>query len=47
MHAFKFSLIAVLSCIAMVGAIPVGNRAPAEAMVRRDHGEVASMYAPY
>jgi hypothetical protein len=35
MHASKFSLIAVLSCIAMIGAIPVGNRAAAEAIVRR------------
>ena len=38
MHAFKFGLLAVLSCIAVVGAIPVGNRAPAEAIVRRQDG---------
>jgi hypothetical protein len=28
----------VLSCIAVIGAIPVGNRAPAEAIVRRQSG---------
>jgi hypothetical protein len=38
MHAFKFSLIVVLSCIAMIGAVPVGNRAPAKAIVRRLDG---------
>jgi hypothetical protein len=38
MHASRFSLIAVLSCIAMIGAIPVGNRAAAEAIVRRQIG---------
>ena len=35
MHVLKFSSIAVLGCIAMVGAVPVGNRAPAEAIVGR------------
>ena len=35
MRAFNFGLIAVLSCIAMIGATPVGNSAPAEAIVRR------------
>jgi hypothetical protein len=44
MHAFKFSLIAVLSCIAMIGAIPVGNSSPAEAIARR-RGLVR--YVPY
>jgi hypothetical protein len=49
MHAFKFSSIAVLSCIAMIGAIPVGNRAPAEAIVRRQDGLGGEdvMYVPY
>jgi hypothetical protein len=35
MRAFNFSLIAVLSCIAMIGATPVGDNAPAEAIARR------------
>jgi hypothetical protein len=35
MRAFNISLIAVLSCIAMIGATPVGNIAPAEAIARR------------
>jgi hypothetical protein len=38
MHAFNFSLIAVLSCIAMIGATPVGNGAPVEAIAHRDDG---------
>jgi len=38
MHPFNFGLIAVLSCIAMIGATPVGNSAPAEAIVRRQDG---------
>ena len=38
MHASKFTLIAVLSCIAMTGAIPVGNGVVAEAIVRRQGG---------
>jgi hypothetical protein len=34
-------LIAVLSCIAMIGATPVGDSAPAEALTRRQK------YVPY
>ena len=44
MHTFKFSLIAVLSCIAMIGAIPIENRAPAEAIVRRQCGGLYVLY---
>jgi hypothetical protein len=45
MHVFrvKFSLIAVLSCIAMIGATPVGNSGPAEAIAGRQDSE----YVPY
>jgi hypothetical protein len=41
MHSSKFSLIliAVSGCIAMIGAIPVGNRAGAEAVVRRQDSD--------
>jgi len=36
MYAFNLSLIAaVLSCIVMIGATPIGNNAPAEAISRR------------
>ena len=35
MHGFKFSSIAVLNGVATTGAVPVGNRAPVEAIVRR------------
>lgn len=39
MRAFNFSLIAVLSCIAVIGATPVENlkspRSPVEDIVRR------------
>jgi hypothetical protein len=28
MHTFKFTLLAVLSYVAMIGATPLGNRAP-------------------
>ena len=45
MHTFKFSLIAVLCCIAMIGATPVENRAPAEAIVRRQCD--IGVYVPY
>ena len=38
MHGFKVGLIAVLSWISMNDAAPVGNRAPAEAIVRRQGG---------
>ena len=31
MHAFNASFLAVLSCIAMIGATPIGGRSPAEA----------------
>ena len=41
MRVFNFSLIAVLSCIAMIGAIPVENNAPAQAIARREE------YVPY
>ena len=41
MRAFNFSLIAVLSCIAMIGATPVGDRAPVEVIARRQ------TYVPY
>jgi hypothetical protein len=41
MRAFNFSLIAVLSCIAMIAATPIGNSAPAEAIARRQ------TYVPY
>ena len=43
MHAFKFSLIAVLSCIAMTGATAVGNSGPAKDVARREENE----YVPY
>jgi hypothetical protein len=43
MHASKFSLIVVLSCIAMIGAIPVGDGAAAETIVRRQ----GLGYVPY
>ncbi|KAI0272906.1 hypothetical protein BGY98DRAFT_1000777 [Russula aff. rugulosa BPL654] len=48
MHAFKFSLIAVLSCIAMIGATPVGDSAPAEALTRRQNlscSQLAELYS--
>jgi hypothetical protein len=35
MRTFNFGLLAVLSCIAMIGATPIGNGAPAEALGRR------------
>ncbi|KAF8468715.1 hypothetical protein DFH94DRAFT_697532 [Russula ochroleuca] len=35
MRTFNFGLLAVLSCIAMIGATPVGNDAPVEAIGRR------------
>jgi hypothetical protein len=35
MHSFKFTLLAVLSYVAVIGATPLGNRAPAEAIDRR------------
>ena len=41
MRTFSFTLLAVLSCIAMIGATPIGNRAPAEAIVRRQ------LYVPW
>ena len=41
MRVFNTSLIALLSCIAMVGATPVGNNAAAEAISRREE------YVPY
>ena len=39
MRVFNFSLIAVLGCIAMVGATPVGNGAAAEATALRQDSE--------
>ena len=48
MRVLNFSLIMVLSCVAMIGAIPVGSRAPAEAIVRRQSPVVADVeYVPY
>jgi len=41
MRTFNFTLLAMLSCIAVIGAIPVGNNAPAEAIARRQ-----IMYVP-
>ncbi|KAF8466054.1 hypothetical protein DFH94DRAFT_347015 [Russula ochroleuca] len=35
MRTFTFNLLAVLSCIAMIGATSIENRAPAEAIDRR------------
>jgi hypothetical protein len=35
MRTSNVGLIAVLGCIAMIGATPVGNTAPAEAIARR------------
>ena len=46
MHAFKFGLLAVLSCIAVVGAVPVGNRAPAEALRRQNGAGADVKYVP-
>ena len=46
MHVSKFGLIAVLCCIAMIGGIPVGKRAPVEAIVRRQSGPDIG-YVPY
>ena len=43
MRTFNFGLLAVLSCIAMIGATPIGNDAPAEAIGRRQQ----SMYVPW
>jgi len=43
MRAFNFGLIVVLSCISMIGATPVGNGTPAEAIVRRQSQE----YVPH
>jgi hypothetical protein len=43
MHAFKFSLIAALSCIAMTGATAVGNSGSAKDIARREENE----YVPY
>jgi hypothetical protein len=36
MHTLKFTLLAVLSYVAMIGAAPVENRDPAEAIDRRE-----------
>lgn len=49
MHAFKLSLIVVFSSIAMVDAIPVGNRAPTDAMIvrRQDDPGAVVKYVPY
>ena len=35
MRTFNFTLLAVLSYVAVIGATPVGARAPAEAIERR------------
>ncbi len=35
MRTFKFTLLAVLSYVAMIGATPLGNRASAKAIDRR------------
>ena len=45
MRAFNFGLIAVLSCVAMIGATPVGNSAPAEAIAGSQPED--SAYVPY
>ncbi|KAI0272902.1 hypothetical protein BGY98DRAFT_1000748, partial [Russula aff. rugulosa BPL654] len=42
MHAFKFSLIAVLSCIAMTGATAVGNSDPAKDITRREENDTCA-----
>jgi hypothetical protein len=49
MHASKFSLIAVFCCIAMIGAVPVGKRAAAEGIARRQGSGVGAdvKYVPY
>lgn len=55
MRALSFSLIAVLSCIAMISAAPAETIAPAEANVRRQTGiggigpigPANSKYVPY
>jgi hypothetical protein len=36
-------LLEVLCCIAMIGAVPIGNRAPAEVIGRRQNG----VYVPW
>ena len=36
MRVFNTGLIVLLSCIAMIGATPVGNNAAAEAISRRE-----------
>jgi hypothetical protein len=36
MLAFNFTLLAVLSYVAVIGASPLGDHAPAEAVDRRD-----------
>jgi hypothetical protein len=46
MRTFNFGLLAVLSCIAMIGATPVGNDAPVEAIGRRQPMPVPPMYVP-
>ena len=40
MHAFNFTLLAVLSYVAVIGAIPFAARAPAGAINRRQGGYV-------
>ena len=35
MRAFNFTLLAVFSCIAMIGATPIGDSAPAGGIGRR------------
>ena len=41
MLTFNLAVLSVLSCIAMVGAIPIGNDAPAGSIARRQ------LYVPY
>ncbi|KAF8466052.1 hypothetical protein DFH94DRAFT_698562 [Russula ochroleuca] len=45
MRTFNFGLLAVLSCIAMIGATPIGNGAPAEALGRRQ-GSYPCVFPP-
>jgi hypothetical protein len=47
MRTFNFLLLAMLSCIAMIGAVSIGNRAPAEVINRDQIGNYARKYVPW
>ena len=47
MRTFNFLLLAMLSCISMIGAVSIGNRAPAEVINREQIGNYARKYVPW